>query len=280
MPSNLIIGCGYLGRRVADLWLKQEKSVFALTRSHANELSSLGIEPIVGDICQPASLRFPKVQTVLYAVSIDRSSGKTFHDVYVKGLQNVLTKLPKPKQFLYVSSTSVYAQSDGSWVNENSVTQPVESNGKVILEAEELLRSHIPESIILRFSGIYGPDRVIRRASIERGEPLLGDGDKWINLIHVDDGAQAILAANESGIPGETYLINDDEPVTRRDFYTYMAELLGAPSAKFETISPDATMPASEWSNRRMSNQKMHEKLKIKLTYPNYKIGLQQAVKE
>jgi nucleoside-diphosphate-sugar epimerase len=207
---------------------------------------------------------------VLYAIGLDRSSGKSMREVYVGGLTNVLKTLPTPRQFIYVSSTSVYGQADGGWVDESSPTEPGEENGRIVLECERLLRERLPDAIVLRFAGIYGPGRVIRRASIlGKGEPIATDPDGWLNLIHVEDGAMAVLAAAEHGA-GATYNVADDEPVRRREFYGEMAQLLGAPPPRF-TVTTEKT-------NRRISNRKMREELKIELQYPDYHAGLRQAI--
>src|SRR5262245_25313521 len=111
--GNLIIGCGYLGQRVADRWLSMGARVFATTRSetHADELRAQGMDPIVCDILHPESLKdLPAASTVLYAVALDRHSGRTMREVYVQGLANVIAVLPSPDRLLYVSSTSVYGQ--------------------------------------------------------------------------------------------------------------------------------------------------------------------------
>jgi nucleoside-diphosphate-sugar epimerase len=169
---------------------------------------------------------------------------------------------------VYVSSTGVYGQTDGQCVDETSDTLPLEESGKVVLEAEQLLRSKRPDAIVLRFAGIYGPDRLLRKQPILKGEPLVGDAGKWLNLIHVEDGAAAVLAAEECGVPGETYLVCDDEPVTRRDFYSHLAELLGAPPARFEPPAVPAVEP-----NRRASNRKARS-LGWVPRFPNYREGL------
>jgi nucleoside-diphosphate-sugar epimerase len=267
--DHLIIGCGYLGRRVADLWLRQGQRVVALTRGRADEMRSLGIEPILGDVLTPPPL--PRADTVLYAVGLDRSAGRSFREVYVDGLRNVLNVLPVPKRFIYVSSTSVYGQTDGSWVDETSPTGPTDENGKIVLDAEQLLRVRLPEAIVLRFAGIYGPGRMIRRTSIEKGEPIVGDFDKLINLIHVDDGARAVLAAEGHGKPGTTYLIADGNPATRREFYIRLADVIGAPTPWF--VQSDETT-GRDGSNRRISNRKMLEELQVTLRYPSYETGL------
>jgi nucleoside-diphosphate-sugar epimerase len=275
MSPNVIIGCGYLGRRVAALWLNQGKRVIALTRNRSKELDRLGIEPIEGDILNPSTLdKLPQAATLLYAVGLDRRAGNSFRDIHIEGLRNVLQTAPRPHQFIYISSTSIYAQSQGEEVDESSLTEPVEENGKIIRSAEVLLRSEAPSANILRFAGIYGPDRIIRRAAIEKGEPLVGDADKWLNLIHVEDGAQAVLAAEERAAAGETYLIADDCPVRRRDFYTFAAELLGAPAATFEPWPSGSPSSPHERANRRIVNHKMRSQLGVELKYPDYKSGL------
>jgi nucleoside-diphosphate-sugar epimerase len=103
MPSSpsLVIGCGYLGQRVTTAWLAMGRRVIALTRGRAAALSAMGLEPIVGDVLAPDSLRqFPEVGAVLYAVGLDRSAGRTMREVYVEGLaytQVTNAGIKKPK---------------------------------------------------------------------------------------------------------------------------------------------------------------------------------------
>jgi nucleoside-diphosphate-sugar epimerase len=239
-----------LGRRVAPLWLAQGARVVALTRTNADALRASGIEPITGDVCDRDTLRaLPGAATVLYAVGMDYRAGRAMHEVYVRGLANVLDTLPPCARFIYVSSTSVYGQSAGEWVTEASATEPTEASGKVVLEAEQLLRARIPSAIILRCAGQYGPNRLLRKQPILKGEPLVGDAEKWLNLIHIVDAATAVLQAEAHASPGETYDLSDGSPVTRRDFYTRLAELLGT-EAKFEPRAEPGT------PNRRVSNEK------------------------
>jgi nucleoside-diphosphate-sugar epimerase len=267
-PPNLIVGCGYLGRRVAARWLASGTPVAALTRRNPDALAALGIEPVVGDVLAPTSLRnLPAARTVLYAVGLDRSAGQSMRAVYVDGLANVLDTLPACGRFVYVSSTGVYGQTDGELVDEDSPTEPREESGKVVLEAERLLRARRPDAIVLRFAGIYGPGRLLRKQALLDGEPLAGDADRWLNLVHVEDGADAILAAESRGVLGQTYNVADDEPVSRRDFYTRLAELLGAPAARFEHREELGT-------NRRVSNAKAKAALGWAPRFPSYREGL------
>jgi nucleoside-diphosphate-sugar epimerase len=266
---NLIIGCGYLGRRVASRWLAGGRRVAALTRGNAATLAAMGVEPMAGDILDPGTLQaLPRAETVLYAVGWDRASGRTRRETYVDGLGHVLDALPPGGRLIQVSSTSVYGQTDGGWVDEAGDTHPLDDSGRVILEAERLLRARRPDAIVLRFGGIYGPGRLLRTAAVRAGEPLVGDADRFLNLIHVEDGADAVLAAEARGRPGATYNIVDDEPTTRRAFYTYLAESLGAPPARFDhRLEPEAP-------NRRISNARAKEELAWQLNYGTYREGV------
>src|SRR5262249_3419335 len=132
-------------------------------------------------------------------------------------------------------------------------------------------------AIVLRFSGIYGPGRLLRRKSIEAGEPIVGDADKWLNLIHVADGATCALAATERAEPGSIINVCDDEPVRRRDYDSTMAKLLGAPAPRFESPPADVPTPPHERGNRRIRNRRLHE-LGVTLAFPNYRVGLDDAV--
>jgi nucleoside-diphosphate-sugar epimerase len=270
-PGHLIFGCGYLGTAVAHVWLAGGKRVAALTRSRAEELRALGIDPIVGDVTEPASFRLPAADMVLYAIGLDRSARKSMREVYVGGLANVLDALPAPRRFIYVSSTSVYGQTGGEWVDEDSPTNPAGENGRIVLECDRLLRERLPDAIILRFAGIYGPGRLIKRAAVERGEPLATDPEKTINLIHVEDGARAVVAAAERARPGATYNVADGHPVTRRELYVELASLLGAPPPRFEPRVADRT-------DRRIGNRRLRSELGLDFLYPDYRAGLRQAV--
>ena len=278
--ETLIVGCGYLGSRVAKLLLAKGGRVRAMTRGveSADKLRSVGIEPQICDLTQADSLRhLPRVDAVVFAAAHDRASKTSMRDLYVGGLGNLFDHLPPPKKFVHVSSSSVYGQVGGEWVDETSPADPDEPSGQVILEAETLSRSRFPDAIVLRFSGIYGPGRWLRRDKIEAGQPIVGDAEKWLNLIHVDDGARAVVAALEKGEPGRTYNVCDDEPVRRRRFYEEMAKVLAAPSPTFQPLAEGMPSPPHEKGNRRICNARIRAELGVKLLYPNYRDGLEAA---
>jgi nucleoside-diphosphate-sugar epimerase len=279
--DRLIVGCGYLGLRVLPLWRAAGDRVFATTRrpARADELRRLGAEPVVCDVLDPASLAgLPAVATVLFCVGFDRTADPSMWDVYVGGLGHVLDRLPPPGRFLYVSSTGVYGQAGGEEVDEGAPTEPAEESGRVVLEAERLLRSRLPAAVVLRFAGLYGPGRLLRRQAVQAGEPLVGDADRWLNLIHVEDGAAAVRAADEWARPGELYNVCDDRPVRRREFYTLLARLLGAPEPRFTLPPPGAPLPPHERTNRRVSNRRLRQELGLALRYPSCAEGLPASV--
>jgi nucleoside-diphosphate-sugar epimerase len=189
----------------------------------------------------------------------------------------IMPDWPAPPRLLFISSTSVYGQTDGEEVDEASATDSQEPAGRVLLKAENLLCSAWwPDAIILRFAGIYGPGRMQRSKAIQAGDPIVADPDKWLNLIHVEDGADAVLATEARAKPGTIYNISDGHPVRRRDFYAHMAEVVGAPVPRFVIPAPDA-LPPHETANRRVSNQRMLEDLKVELRYPSYRDGLRAS---
>jgi nucleoside-diphosphate-sugar epimerase len=273
---GLIIGCGYLGRRVAEHWRRAGHAVTALTRSveNAQTLEALGIEPILGNILDPTGLRpLPAADFVLYAVGHDKRAVPSKREVFLDGLENVLRELaPRRTRFLYVSSTSVYGQNAGEWVDETSPCSPLTQDGQICLEAEGIVRSK--GAIVLRFSGLYGPGRLLRRIeAIRGGQPIAGNPDGYLNLIHVDDGARVISALAEHINPAATYLVTDDKPVLRRMYYERLAELVRAPPPTFETNVADSSA-----FNKRCSNARLHAELGDILRFPTFDVGLANAV--
>lgn len=278
--NYLIIGCGYLGQRVAALWRAQGQNVFATTRrvGAAESWRGWGLEPITCNILDPISLkRLPQVHTVVHAISFDRAAGPSMREVYVDGLANVLDQLPTPERFIYVGSSSVYGQTDETWVDEDAATEPQEEVGKIVLDAEKVLRQRLPQAILLRFAGIYGPGRLLRQESIQAGKPIVGNPDRWLNLIHVDDGARAVVAAAGKARPGRIYNVCDGQPVPRRDFYVELARWLKAPGPQFILPPPGAASP-HEKSNRRIANRRMTVELSTALMYADYRQGLAASV--
>lgn len=288
---RLIVGCGYLGTRVARQWLAHGRplpatgrSVVAVTRSaeHAAQLQQEGIRAIVADVTRPESLRgLPAAATVLYAVGHDPRDAASKQQVYAEGLRAVLDALPAaPQRFLFISSTGVYGPSGGRWVNEDSPCRPQREAGQAMLAAEQILGRHALASraIVLRLAGLYGPGRLPRAADLSARRPLPVPSHGCLNLIHVDDAVRVILAAEAWARPPRTYSVADGHPAGRREFYSYLAELLGLPAPQF--LEPDANTPAAARAraDKRVDNARMLAELKVELCYPSYREGLRAIV--
>ncbi len=282
----MIFGCGYLGRRVAKAWIETGYEVLAVTRTQKNAESfrESGIQPIVADICNFDSLAtLPTVDLVLYAVGFDRNSGQSHEEVMCGGLKNVLSKINgRTSRFIYVSSTSVFGQSEGEWVDESSACHPTQPGGRDCLEAERLIWEYFPNrdkpnAIVLRLAGIYGPERILSRMeSIKAGLSVAGRGDSWLNLIHVDDAVSAVRACEKKGTSFETYVAVDDRPILRSEYYGLLAELVGGPTPVFKP--EEATTRGSGGLNKRCSNKKLREHLNWAPRFPTIETGLPASI--
>ena len=279
----LVVGCGYLGRRVAQAWREEGFSVWATTRSNARagELAADGIEPVILDVAEPvAPGRLPKVDRVLFAVGFDRSGPYTQDQVYVAGIRHLLAGLVvSPRQFIYVSSTGVYGQTDGEWVDETSPTEPTRPGGKCCLAAEASVLSHprARHGVILRLAGIYGPERVPYLNKLRAGEPLPVATEGFLNLIHVDDAVRVVQACPIEIESPQVFTVSDGHPVRRKDYYDEIGRLLGL-QVSYAPVNPDSPRAARSLGSKRVSNARMLEQLRVQLEYPSYQQGLKQIL--
>ena len=285
--STLIIGCGYLGQRLGVSLIRDGGRVFGTVRSpgRAAEIAGLGIEPVIADVLRPDSLRgLPRADRVFYCVGFDRAAGAAMRAVYVDGLQNILNKLPPSVgRIVYASSTGVYGQAEGEWVDEDSPTCPVHESGQVCLEAEGRIRAWSERrsisAVVLRFAGLYGPGRIVRRTILERGEPVPGDPDKFLNMVHIEDAARVSASALDADEPEPIYVVGDDRPVTRREYYSVAAGALEAPEPRFAPPQLGSPEAARDATNKRVANHRMKRGLGITLLYPDITTGLPEALK-
>ncbi|NND97311.1 MAG: SDR family oxidoreductase [Pirellulaceae bacterium] len=284
LQGVLVVGCGYLGRRVADQCRRAGHRVWATTRSRgrANELAASGFEPIVLDWTDRRSLAgLPQVSHVLVAVSYDRSSQIDRYQSQVGGLRNLLAVVAPTAKICYISTTGVYHQCDGSWVDENSVARPVREGGQVHLQAEQELHRNRPHApwTVLRLAGIYGPNRVPRAADVIHGRPIQSPQDGYLNLIHVDDAVSVVLASwRQAG--RRLYVVSDNQPVLRGDFYREIARQCHVQPPRFEPPSPAAPVAMRSASNKRVWNRRMKSELVPHLKYPTYREGLRDVLQQ
>lgn len=282
--AKLIFGCGYLGSRVAQIWLSGGHEVHALTRSgnRAPYLRRRGINPIIGNVAEPGTLAdLPEADTVLYSVGFDPRGGYTRQAVQVDGVHSMLSALPKSvERIIFISTTGVYGQRGGVKINEDSPTEPVSEGGRAALEAEQAVRQHPwgAKTVILRLAGLYGPGRIPRRSGLVLGEPVVADATSFLNLIHIDDAARIVLAAESHAKLPRTYLVSDGNPVRRGEFYRELARLAGAEPPKFKR--PPEGQPQSDRgaTDKRVSNVRMLRELGVQLVHPTFREGLASSV--
>ena len=285
--KKLLFGCGYLGRCVADAWIAAGDEVWVVTRNpqRAKLLADDGFHPIVADVTRPASLmNLPSVATVLYAVGYDRQAESTQREVYVDGLTNVLSglSLNQLERFIYISSTGVYGQTDGSWVNEDSPCIPAREGGQICLAAEQRLAAHPvgKRTITLRLAGIYGPGRVPRLETIMSGIPPQGPENTYLNLIHVTDAVRTVCAAEHHAKPPKLYLVSDGNPVPRRDFYQEVARLDWSDQVVDTNVAGSKHFRSKNklqrlaGSDKRIDNRRMLRELDVHLRYGSFREGL------
>ena len=279
----LIVGCGYVGTAAGALLADRGHRVFGLNRSSSDQeaLRGLGIEPLVGDLTRSEDLSaLPgPFDWVVNAVSSSRGDASVYRKVYVEGNRNLVAWLATQdvKRVLFTSSSSVYGQIDGSTVDEQSPTEPNSETARIVLEAERVFldayqNQGFPVSI-LRLSGIYGPGRGFLFHQFLKGDARLPKDEKrFINMIHRDDIARAVVAALEKGEPGAIYNVTDDEAVTQRVFFQWMAERTGLPMPP-ESDESRPTNRKRALTRKRVSNRRLRQELGVRLEYPTFREG-------
>jgi nucleoside-diphosphate-sugar epimerase len=280
--QKLIFGCGYLGVRVAQRWREAGHDVTVVTRSgqRAEEFDRQGYHALVADVTRPETLaKLPVAETVLFAVGYDRSADDSIEAVYAGGVRNVLAALPSSVgRFIYISTTGVYGPAGGAWVDEQTPPEPQRDGGRASLAAEQTLAESPlgARSVVLRLAGIYGPARVPFLDLLRAGEPIPAPSEGYLNLIHVDDAATAVLAAEGITVSDgpRVVCVSDGQPVQRGDYYREVARLIGAAPPRFVAPDPASPRAARAAADRRVSNERMCNELAVRLAYPNYQAGL------
>ncbi len=284
----LIVGCGDVGLRVAAA-LPRRVRVLALTSTPARhaELRARGIVPLSGNLDQPASLQrlAGLADRVLHLAP---PPGEGPGDPRTRDLLRALRRRAPPRALVYGSTSGVYGDCRGAWVQETRAPQATTARGQRRVQAERHVRFHGRStgvrSAILRIPGIYAPDREggTPRDRLLRGTPVLrAEDDVHTNHIHADDLARACLAALWRGAPQRVYHVNDDTQLKMGDYFDQAARLYGLPPPKRisrqearEQLSPMLLSFMSE--SRRMDNTRLKRELRLKLRYPTVAEGLRE----
>lgn len=253
----VIAGCGFLGEAAAFLFAEAGSQVLGLcaTEKSAARLQARPFEVLAADIAGSLSGvpdQWKKPDLLIHCASSHHGGAVAYRKVYCEGLSNLL-KFFKPQRLIFTGSTSVYAQEDGSWVEENSPAEPLRETGRILLDAERLALN--AGGIVARLSGIYGPGRSVLLRNFQTGNAVLeAGGTRWINQIHRDDAARALeCLANPAVSPG-IYNVSDNTPATQREVYGWIAGFLGKPLPPEGPVDKDRKRG---WTNKRVNNGKL-----------------------
>jgi len=275
----VVVGCGDVGGRVAVNLNAQNWHCLGLRRSI--EQLPVGVEGIAGDV-QSATcpVDWPKggIDYVVYCVAASQHDEAGYRAAYVQGMQHVLGWLEQhrqaPRRIFFVSSTSVYGQSAGEWVDETSVTQVSGFSGKLMLEAEQLLLCSGFSATVVRLSGIYGPGRSRFVEQVREGYRVAESPPLYGNRIHVEDAAGLLtflVSADAQGVPVDScYLGVDDAPAP-------LAEVVGWLRERMQVTRWSDTESVRRTGSKRCSNARA-KALGWELRYPSYRDGYAQMV--
>ena len=276
MYHILIAGAGYVGSRIADYFCLKNQKVWAIIRTveRQKNLEKIGAVPIVTDLTDFKNIpQIPPVNFVVISYAPLERDEASYRKMYIEGTQNLLRKLKEiapPQLIVYLSSTGVYPDLKGNWVDETTVPNPDTERGKILLEAEKLVLNSGFPSVIFRLSGIYGPGRN-RIQTAKQGELVIDEPYKYINMIHVDDIVSAIPLLFKSAEPGKVYLGVDDDPVTQSEFFDWLSEKLN--------ISIASIPVSNATCGKRLKNKSL-KSLGFSFYYPTFREGYSALLNE
>jgi len=283
-----ILGCGYVGLELARQ-AGDEHEVIGVRRSPdgLDAIEATGATAVQADVTDADDLSaVPDVDSLVFAASSGGRGAEAAERVYVDGLQTVIeafgNRAFSPDRLIYTSSTGVYGDHDGDWVDETTDLSPTTEKTRVLAEAERIARDVAPEygidGSVVRFAGLYGPNRYRLDRYLE-GPVTEG----YLNMIHRDDAAGAVRFALESS-DEELLLAVDDEPVEKHAFADWLAGECGVDRppkrTKAERLEDDTLSAAARrriLTSKRCSNERLRE-LGYDFEYPTYREGYRAAI--
>lgn len=254
----LIAGCGYVGEPLADTLHEAGHQVTGLTHSPESAARLAGTKPwraLACDISDADKVGALDVgcDVVVHCASSNRGGSEVYRQVFEHGLANLAARFPNAK-LVFTSSTSVYPQTDGSTVTEESPAEPERETGRILRAAENLVIAR--GGVVARLAGIYGPGRWHVLKNLLGGDATIEGNDgagRALNQIHRDDAVGALkhlIEKNEAGI----FNVADDDELTQRDAFTKLCPMFNAPL-------PPAVPPNPErkrgWTHKFVSNAKL-----------------------
>ncbi len=280
MDNILIAGCGYVGTALGQHLAKQNYKVWGITRK--KQTLPDGITPITADLNIPESLnRIPEnINYVFFTASAPNYSDEGYSEIYINGLKNLLKHLKKTqnniKRIIFTSSTAVYSQTGGIWVDEKSEAKPAHFTGKRILQAEEILTKSKFNVAIIRFGSIYGPTRTRLINEVLAGKAHYTETEIYTNRIHQTDCINCLQHLMHTPGDNEIYIGVDEEPTQQNEVIGWLGEELRCPIAEQIHISAPANRIRA---NRRCDSSKLRS-TGFEFTYRNFKQGFMSVLDE
>ena len=288
----LIVGCGDVGLRAArELGSGRRVRLLALTSSEPrrSELRQAGITPLLGDLDRAASLqRLGGLATrvVHLAPPPSHEHANWREDPRTRHLLRALARRGAPASLVYGSTSGVYGDRKGDWVDESMPVSPGTPRAWRRVDAERWVhaygRASGARTVVLRIPGIYASDREggTPRARLQRGTPVLRpEDDVYTNHIHADDLARACVLALWRGRPRRNIHVVDDTELRMGDYFDLAADLYGLPRPpRIARSEAQAQLPLALLSfmgeSRRLRNRRMKQELRLQLRYPTVSEGL------
>lgn len=272
----LIIGCGDIGQRLASQLDRLRHQITGIRRQYQPDLPYLHYKSCdVGDAKALKQVLAENFDSIVITMTPAERSDAGYEQAYVRTCDHLVSALNelrlKPRLLIFVSSTAVYAQDDGSWVDESSTTEPTGFSGQRLLEAEQIIRNSNFTSTIVRFSGIYGPGRNRLIEQVNQGRASASP--HYTNRIHADDCAGFLAhLLNLQTPPAPVYIATDSTPVPMIEVVSWIAAQLGV--EKF--LSDDVN---NERGNKQLSNQLMLGS-GYQLRYSDFRAGYAGMIRE
>lgn len=274
----LFLGCGDIAQRTVAQ-LPDQYRCFGLKRNPENLPSA--ITPLKGDVSDYRQLQAVLAEhfdVLVATLTPDEFTEQAYRSAYLEAansLQRALATIDRqPRWVIWVSSTSVYGDTRGAWVDEDSPTEPQTFSGRTLLAAEEVIQQLLGNHTLVRFSGIYGPGRTRMISQVLAGKGRPAEPEQWSNRIHSDDCAGVLThligLLSEGEVPEPLYLASDSEPVTQHDLRRWLAIQLGV------ELQEEAANrgPIRRCSNRRLLRSGYQFK------YPSYREGYRSLLSD
>lgn len=285
MAKILIVGAGDVGGRLAIGLAAAGHEVYALRRS---AIVLPGVHSLMADVTKPATLNnLPlALDALVTALSPGQGGVEAYQRVYVEGTRHVLQALSGQKllRHIWLSSTGVYGEDAGQWLDEHTEARPRTATGQVLLAAEAVARGELGVGVqwpctVVRLSGLYGPGRYRLLNWVESGRPVQSVPPSWSNRIHVEDAAAFIQHLLEKAFTGHRlepmYLGVDDAPSAQYEVLSWLATQMQVPAPAPVLVAAELAVSAGQ--GKRIANKALKASGYV-LRYPDYRAGYAQVL--